>query len=182
MFHSQSPAVPVIETARLRMRGHGRADFDACQSLWSDPAVIRHIGGRPFSTEEVWTRLLRYVGHWSVVGYGFWVVEERATGRFVGEVGFANYKRDELPPSDDPEMGWVLSPWSHGKGYATEAARAALQWAWEQLPARRIFCLIMPDNLTSIRVAEKCGFAPAGEALYKGETTRVFDQRRQVPR
>jgi RimJ/RimL family protein N-acetyltransferase len=168
--------VPVIETARLRLRGHERADFEACKTLWSDPIVTRHIGGRPFSAEEVWTRLLRYVGHWAVMGFGFWAVEEKASGRFVGEVGFADFKRDELPPSPDPEMGWVLAPWAHGKGYATEAVRVALAWGTGHLSARRTFCLIMPGNQASVRVAEKCGFRGAGDARYKGATTLLYER------
>ena len=168
--------VPVIETERLRLRGHRLQDFADLRSLWGDPVVTRHIGGRPFSTEEVWARLLRYVGHWSLLGFGFWVVEEKASGRFVGEVGFADFKRDDLTPAPAAaaEMGWVLMPWAHGQGLATEAVRAALDWGADGLALRRTFCLILPENQASIRVAIKCGFSADGHASYKGAITLIF--------
>ena len=119
--------VPVLHTERLKLRGHRLDDFIASAAMWADPNVTRHIGGQPLTEEEAWTKFLRYVGHWALLGFGYWVVEEKATGSFVGEIGFADYKRD-LEPSlhDKPEIGWVLAPRSHGKGYATEAVRAAI--------------------------------------------------------
>jgi len=73
--------------------------------------------------------LLRYAGHWALLGYGYWVAEEKSTGAFVGELGFADYKRDLQPALPEvPEAGWVLMPWAHGKGYATEAVRAIALW------------------------------------------------------
>ncbi len=52
--------------------------------MWGDSVVARYVGGKPLSEEETWTKLLRYVGHWAVLGFGYWVVEEKATGKFVG--------------------------------------------------------------------------------------------------
>ena len=68
--------------------------------------------------------MLRYAGHWQWMGFGFWALEEKSTGAFAGELGFAEFKR-ELEPSIQgiPEIGWVLAPHAHGKGYATEAVR-----------------------------------------------------------
>jgi RimJ/RimL family protein N-acetyltransferase len=121
---------PSFDTDRLSLRRHRREDFDECAAMWADPEVTRHIGGRPFTGEEVWTKLLRYVGHWSVLGFGYWVVRERATGRFVGEVGFADFKRDMIPSiAGVPEVGWVLAPWSRGRGFATEAVHRSGQRA-----------------------------------------------------
>src|SRR5208283_1980203 len=85
--------VPVVETERLRLRGHRLEDFVASSAMWADPIVTRHFG-HCFTEEESWTRFLRYVGHWALLGFGYWVVEEKATGNFVGEIGFADYKRD----------------------------------------------------------------------------------------
>jgi RimJ/RimL family protein N-acetyltransferase len=167
--------VPVLETERLRLRGHCLDDFPACAAMWADPAVSRQLGRKPFSEEECWTRLLRYVGHWSLLGFGYWVVEERASGKFVGEVGFADYKRDMQSPVEElPEIGWVLATWAHGKGYATEAARAALRWGDEHFSPSRTTCIISPDNLASIRVAEKCGYRDLQLTIYKGKPTIVF--------
>jgi RimJ/RimL family protein N-acetyltransferase len=75
--------VPVLETERLKLRGHRLDDFAPCAAMWADPLVTRHIGGIPLSAEESWTRLLRYVGHWALLGFGYWVVEEKATGNFA---------------------------------------------------------------------------------------------------
>jgi RimJ/RimL family protein N-acetyltransferase len=167
--------VPVLETERLRLRGHRLNDFAACAAMWADPLVTRHIGGKPFSEEESWTRLLRYVGHWALLGFGYWVVEEGATGNFVGELGFADYKRD-LEPSlgQTPEIGWAFASHSHGKGYATEAVRAAVAWGDEHFESSRTVCIIHPENISSIHVAGKCGYRVLLPATYKGQTTIVF--------
>jgi len=143
--------------------------------MWADPAVIRYIGGRLLTEEEAWARLLRYVGHWTLLGFGYWVVEEKASGRFVGELGFAELKR-ELQPSiaGVPEIGWVLTSEVHGKGYATEAAQAAIQWGEGQFGAIRTCCIIHPENETSIRVAEKCGYRKLRLTTYKTEPTILF--------
>lgn len=150
-------------------------DFPAFAAMWADPGVTRFIGGRPFSEEEAWTRFLRYAGHWSIMKFGFWAVEELAGGGFLGEVGFADFKREIEPPiRNTPELGWVLVPRVHGRGYATEAVRAALQWGKLHLPARSTVCLIHPANLPSIRVAEKCGFNRSSQTTYKNEPTIIF--------
>ena len=160
--------IPILETPRLRLRGHRVDDFDACCALWADPEVVRHTTGKPQTREEVWARLLRYIGHWELLGYGFWALEEKASGNFIGEVGFADFKRTLDPPlGDTPEIGWVLVPGAHGKGYATEAVRAAIVWGDEHLGAVRTACLIHPENAASIRVAGKCGYGEYARSRYK---------------
>jgi|SRR5580704_15759668 len=168
-------AVSVIETERLRLRGHCPADFSVSAAMWEDPVVTRHIGGRPQTEEETWSRLLRYAGHWALLGFGYWAVEEKATGSFVGELGFADYKRDMEPRlKDTPEIGWIFAAQFHGKGYATEAVRAAVAWGDAHFGAGRTACIIDPENLASIRVAEKCGYRKSHLATYKGHSTLVF--------
>ena len=169
--------VPILETERLRLRGHWLDDFAKCAAMWADPAVIRYIGGKPLTEEESWTRFLRYAGHWSLLGFGYWVAEEKTSGKFVGEIGFADYKRD-LEPSlkGVPEIGWVLASSAHGRGYATEAVRAAVEWGDRHFAGARTACIIAPDNLASIRVAEKCGYRKAQVATYKGHPTIVFER------
>lgn len=168
---------PALDTDRLTLRLHTLADYDECLALWTDPVVIRYIGGQPLPGEEVWARLLRYAGQWSLLGFGYWVVRERSSGRFVGEVGLADLRRDISPRLDGvPEAGWVLAPWSHGRGFATEAVRAALQWGDANLRSPRTVCIISPENTASIRVAERCGFGNASYATYKGEDTLVLER------
>jgi RimJ/RimL family protein N-acetyltransferase len=167
--------VPVLETERLKLRGHRMDDFPACAAMWADPRVTRFFGGNSLSEEECWTKFLRYFGHWSLLGFGYWAVEEKATGNFVGEIGFADYKR-EIQSSVDlvPEIGWVLASESHGKGYATEAVRAALAWGERHFGSPRTTCIIHPGNLRSIRVAEKCGYREWERTTYKGQPSIVF--------
>ncbi len=170
-----STEVPVIETARLTLRAHRRDDFPACAAMWADPGVTRHIGGKPFAAEEVWAKLLRYVGHWTWLGFGYWAIEERATGGFVGELGFADFKRDIEPSIDGvPELGWALASNAHGSGYATEAVRAVVAWGEARFGSARTVCLVRPENLPSIRVAEKCGYREFRRTLYKGQPTILF--------
>jgi RimJ/RimL family protein N-acetyltransferase len=175
--HYRENAIPIIDTARLTLRGHRPEDFGDSVAMWGDPEVARYITGKPSSREEVWSRFLRYAGHWSVMGFGFWMIQEATSGRFVGEVGFMDFKR-EIQPSFDgvPETGWVLARWARRKGFATEAVRAALKWGATHFKSERTVCLINPENLASIRVAEKCGYRESARTTYKGQTTIVFER------
>jgi RimJ/RimL family protein N-acetyltransferase len=167
--------VPVLETERLKLRGHRLDDFDNCAAMWADPVVTRYLGCKPLSEEEAWARLLRYIGHWSLLGFGYWVAEEKGTGNFVGEIGFADYKREVEPSLKGvPESGWVLASAAHGKGYATEAARAIVEWGDRHFGGVPTACIIAPDNLASIRVAEKCGYRQSQAATYKGHPVLLF--------
>lgn len=177
MSSSSQPSgeVPVVETARLRLRGHRIGDFNDCAAMWADPVVTCHIGGRPLSEEEAWARVLRYVGHWSWLGFGHWAVEEKASGNFIGDLGFADFKRDIRPSIQGiPELGWVLASRTHGKGYATEAVRAAIAWGTAHFGSGQTVCLIHPENLASLRVAEKCGFQESLRTTYKGQPAILF--------
>ena len=169
--------VPVIETERLRLRAHRPDDFAACAAMWALPDVVRYIGGKPFSVEEVWSRVLRYAGHWQWMGFGFWALEEKATGAFAGDLGFAEFKR-EIEPSIQgiPEIGWVLAPHAQGKGYATEAVRAVVAWGDQHFDRARTVCLIHPENLPSLRVAEKCGYKEFQRTTYKGQPTIILER------
>jgi RimJ/RimL family protein N-acetyltransferase len=169
--------IPILSTARLTLSGHRAEDLDDSLAMWSDPDVTRYVGGKPFGREEVWARLLRYVGHWTMFGYGFWQVRETATGRFVGEVGLADFKRDIAVSFDGaPEAGWVLAPWSHGKGYATEAMTAALTWT-TAAGCLRTVCLIDPLNAASLNVAAKCGYREVARSQYKRAEVVVLERR-----
>ena len=173
------PTAPAVDTERLTLRPHRLEDFDEALALWSDPVVVRYISGKPTTREEMWARLLRYAGHWALLGYGFWVVREKGTGRFVGEVGLGDFHRDMEPSlgvAAAREAGWVLSPAFHGKGYATEAVSAALAWGDAHLPPGPAACIIHPDNAASIAVAARCGFRPTGRGVYKGEPSLMFER------
>ena len=168
-------AAPEIRTERLRLRPHRAGDFDACRAIWSDPEVVRHISGKPSTGEEAWRRLLTYAGSWSLLGYGYWAVEERASGRYVGDIGYAEFQRDIEPSLRGMlECGWVLARAVHGRGYASEALAAIEGWRHAHLPERRAVCIIAPDNGASLRVAEKAGFRRWCETTYHGDAALVF--------
>ena len=165
---------PMLDTERLRLRAHRREDFAAMVAIWADPEVVRHISGQPASVEATWARLLRYRGHWGMLGFGYWAVQERASGRFLGDVGLADCQRGLSGFDGLPEAGWVLAQAAHGKGYATEAMRAVLAWAAEQLDEPRSYCLIAPEHQGSIRVAEKLGYSLAARLPYHGQDSLVM--------
>jgi RimJ/RimL family protein N-acetyltransferase len=166
---------PVLETERLRLRGHGVEDYVRLAELWGDPRTVAFIGRKPSNGEEAWARLLRYAGLWALLGYGYWVVEDKATGKYLGECGFAEYRR-EIEPSivGRPEAGWVFAPAAHGKGYATEAMRAVLAWGRERFGDDGAVCLIDPENRGSLRVAEKLGFVEETRVMFRGHETVVL--------
>ena len=166
--------IPVVETARLRLRGHGAADLARCTALWTNPEVVRYTVGTPQTEEAVWSRMLRYLGLWSMLGFGYWVIEEKATGAFVGEVGLCNYHRAIEPAlGQEPEIGWILHPDHHGKGYATEAARAVMEWL-NGVYRGQVSCIVHVDNAGSVRVAEKLGFVRSHRAVYREEMFEVL--------
>jgi RimJ/RimL family protein N-acetyltransferase len=143
--------------------------------MWADPAVVQYISGKPSTRAQTRARMLTYAGLWSVLGYGYWAIEDRATGKFVGDVGLADFHRVIEPPIEGtPEAGWVLTPQFYGKGYATEAVRAVLAWADASLDYDRTVCIVAPENLASVRVAEKAGYVETAIATYNGEPTMVF--------
>ena len=153
-------AVPIIETERLRLHGHGIDDYADCVAMWSDPNVVRYTIGDPSPPQRTWLRILSYRGHWALLGFGYWAVQEKSSGRYVGELGFADFKRN-LDPSIAglPELGWALAPWAQGQGYATEALRAAVAWGDARFSAPRTVCIIHKDNERSVRVATKLGYS-----------------------
>lgn len=143
-----------------------------------DPDVVRYLGGTPHSREDTWRRILAGSGLWELLGYGYWAIERKSDGAYLGQVGFADFRRDMTPGIEGlPEMGWILVPDAHGQGYATEAVVAALAWADEKLQAPEIVAIIDEANAASIRVAERCGFAGNEPATYRGEPILLFKRR-----
>ncbi|AHG21786.1 GNAT family acetyltransferase [Chania multitudinisentens RB-25] len=167
---------PTLITKRLILDAHRQEDFASLATLWADPAVVRYIGGTPRSQEDSWGRLLRYVGHWQLLGYGYWAVREKISGSYIGDIGFADYHREINPVLDAPEIGWALSSTAHGKGYATEALQAALAWASEHLSPRKTVCIISPENQPSIRLATKMGFVESHRSDYHQQPIIVMQR------
>jgi RimJ/RimL family protein N-acetyltransferase len=175
------PASHRLTTERLTLSPPTMADFEDSAALWADPEVVRYISGAPSTRSEAWGRFQRQVGGWALLGYGAWVVRETASGRFVGEVGFGDFKREIDPPlGDAPEAGWVLAPWSHGQGFASEAVAAAHAWGDARFPGPRTVCIIDPDNAASLNVAAKAGYRIYGRAAYR--ESEVVLHERPLPR
>ena len=168
-------AVPVLETERLRLRAHRADDHAALSATWADPLVYRYLSGQPTSPPDAWMRLLRYGGLWSMLGYGYWAVEEKASGQLIGDIGYADFRRGVTPSLDGmPELGWVLASQAHGKGYASEALAAVQAWGDSHFGTHRSCCIIDPENVASTRLAAKAGFDLWMEGQVHGSNVHVF--------
>jgi RimJ/RimL family protein N-acetyltransferase len=175
MKSAELTAAPVIETERLRLRSHAIGDFSDCVAMWSDPQVVRYTIGEPSPPQRTWLRILGYRGHWALLGFGYWAVQEKATDRYVGELGFADFKRNlNLSLDGIPELGWALAPWAQGRGYATEALGAAVAWGDQQFQSRRTSCIIHRDNAKSLRIAAKLGYAVVLQAPTDAEPYAIL--------
>jgi RimJ/RimL family protein N-acetyltransferase len=155
-----------------------QADYAACKALWQHPDTIRFTGGVAQNDQEVWFRLLRYGGMWPMLGHGFWVFEDLATGEFLGEGGLMDARREIAGLQDMPEAGWALMPHAGGKGFATEAMIAVLGWADAHLPAECTGCIIDLDNAASLRVAAKLGYVESGRPAFRDQTVLLLHRQR----
>jgi RimJ/RimL family protein N-acetyltransferase len=162
--------VPTIETARLRLRPPRPDDLEAHAAMLGDLEFVRFLGGQPLSREESWRKVVAGAGMWSLFGFGYWAIEAKADGTYLGHAGFADFKRDMTPSIEGfPEMGWLMAPAAQGQGLASEAVLAGLAWADDALRGPEIVSIINHGNAASLRVAEKAGFSGREEALYRGE-------------
>ena len=151
-------AAPELETERLRFRTWRASDFQTYEGWCARIEIMRYLGGKTLDTIQAWRHMAYQMGHWSMFGYGYYVCEEKATGAMVGRVGYTNH-----PGWPGFELGWTIIPEYQGRGYATEAARMLLRYAFDALGQSRVISLIHPDNVPSRRVAEKLGQRIEGE-------------------
>ncbi len=163
-----------LQTERLLLREFRPYDWDAYAPMLADAEVMRYMGeGKTFTRDEAWRAISAVLGHWRMLGYGMWALEEKATGALVGRVGF-------IDPPGWPgfELGWMLGKPYWGRGFATEGAARCLRYAFEELRRDRVISLIRPANLPSIRVAERLGETLAGEVELLGSKALVYEARR----
>ena len=159
-----------LETDRLVLRMFGNDDLDAYYAICSDLEVMEFIGqGKAMSRLDTWRQIAVMLGHWQLRGYGSWAIEEKASGKLVGRVGFIN-------PEGWPglEIGWALARSSWRLGYATEAARAALQYGFQTFGFSRVISLIHPANTRSVRVSERLGGVEDGETELLGMRVLIY--------
>lgn len=143
-----------IESARLLMRQWREEDFEAYAGFYADEETARFVGGvKP--RHEAWRHMAMQIGHWVLRGFGVWAVEEKEGGVFVGAAGL--WRPEGWP---ELEVGYWLLPSAWGKGFATEAARRARRYAYEELGATTLVSYIHPKNGTSKKVAERLGARP----------------------
>jgi RimJ/RimL family protein N-acetyltransferase len=158
-------AVNVLQTERLTLRPFEESDFEAYAEMCADPEVMRYLSatGAILSREDAWRQLALFAGHWSLRGFGMWALVERETGEFVGRAGL--HFPEGWPAR---EVGWTLRRKSWGKGYATEAARAAARHAFDVLGWPSLISLVHPENQRSARVAERLGMRLDRLADFRG--------------
>jgi len=161
-------APTTLETERLRLRPWRGDDLDAFARFMADGNETRFIGG-PLSREDTWRRMAMLIGHWTLRGFGNWVIEDKASGAFAGYSGLW------YPEGwGEPELMWGLLPAFRGRGYATEAALRARGYAFGELGWTTLVSYIAPENASSRGVAERLGAKRDGTIEIRGAVVDVW--------
>lgn len=164
---------PPLTTERLRLRMLQDSDFEEYAAIHMDPEVTKYTARVQFDRAEAWRHLAMVAGHWHLRGFGMWGVFEKGTGALVGRVGF--HEPEGWP---DFELGWTIGRNWWGKGYATEAARRCVDFAFHEMGRDHLISLIDPQNTASIRVAERIGETVQGEFQHGPHRLLVYGMRR----
>lgn len=165
--------IPTLSTDRLILRAIKAGDWEPYAAMWADPRVTEFIGGQPRPRDVAWPKFVQSAGFWMLFDYGYWVITDR-NERFVGIGGFAQQERGIPDLVGYPECGWTFIPDIWGRGIASEAVSAMVDWADATLRVETR-CLIDDGNVASIRVATRNGYEPCASFPDK----KVF--RRPVP-
>lgn len=160
---------PILTTPRLKLRMLEERDFEEYAAIHMDPEVTKFTARVEFSRMDAWRHLAMIAGHWHLRGFGMWGVEELETSRLVGRVGF--HEPDGWPAF---ELGWTIGRVWWGRGYATEAAKRCLEYAFGDMQREHVISLIDPENVNSIRVAERLGETLEGEAEVGGHRVLIY--------
>ncbi|MDQ2702388.1 MAG: GNAT family N-acetyltransferase [Pseudomonadota bacterium] len=166
-----------LQTPRLLLRIPQAADFDRYAQTLGNEEAARYIGGH-VSRAAAWRRFLQMPGAWALQGFGMFSVIDKASGLWVGQAG--PWRPEGWPGN---EIGWTFHPDAWGKGYATEAASAGMDYAFEVLGWDSVIHCIDPQNLASARVAARLGSHNLGPgklpAPYEDSPTNVWGQGRE---
>ena len=162
-----------ILTPRLVLRNWTLEDLPVAHALYSDPEVMRWSPGGPSPSPEGTRAILEaHIASCAKHGFGKWAVALRATGEVIGYCGVAMEPVHDLTP--EPELGYRLFPRFQGQGYATEAAKAALEHCLWLVGLPRILGIVEPANVASVRVLQKLGMILQGRTLWHGKTVEVY--------
>ena len=167
-------AAPDLQTERLVLRAYRLEDFEAFASYYASPRS-RFTDG-PVSRQAAWDMFTGGAGRWLIAGHGAWAIERRTDGAAVGLVSLNT--AIDLP---EPELGWILWDGFEGQGYAVEAARTALEFAFHSLDWSTLLSGISHDNARSIQLAERLGATPAPDVQVAGENDTVFYRHTRSP-
>jgi RimJ/RimL family protein N-acetyltransferase len=156
--------IPTLTTTRLILRPFVEADAEAMHRIFHGKDVLRYFppGDLP-SIDKVRAGILRWLNHWHRLGIGLWAVEESSSGELLGRCGF-----QVLDLTSETEIDFLLAPSSWGQGYATEAARAALQYGFGVFELQEVIAIVHPENVASRKVIEKIGMGGEKRATYFG--------------
>jgi RimJ/RimL family protein N-acetyltransferase len=165
--------VESLETDRLILRMFRESDLDAYAEMCGDAEVMKYLGGVPMTRSEAWRNMAMVLGHWQLCGFGLWAVEDRQSGALVGRVGC--WRPEGWPGL---ELAWTLRRAFWGRGYATEAARAALDVAFGPLGHTHVISMIDSENRPSIRVAQRLRMRLEGQADLMGHPVLIYGLRR----
>lgn len=162
--------IPVLNTERLRLVAFAERHFDAYAQMLADPGSTRWINdGQALDRMNAWRSMAMLLGHWSLRGYGMWALERSRDDAFLGRVGLMH---PEGWP--DVELGWMLRPEHRHHGYATEAANAALGFAWQHLRLPRVISLVRHGNDASLAVVRRLGGELVDDTDFLGAPAHVF--------
>jgi RimJ/RimL family protein N-acetyltransferase len=170
----------ILETERLILRKvDPERDFDEWAYAMADPDTVRYLGTKPMNRAEAWRSMAMAMGHWEIRGYGFFTLEHKETGAWIGRVG--PWYPEGWP---GPEVGWTISPRHLRNGYASEAARVSIDFAFNTLGWPQVIHVILEGNEPSIALAEKLGSSrlrsQRGIPGVTDETVLIYGQSRPV--
>lgn len=170
---SLSSQEKTITTARLVLRQFRESDFDEYAEMFADEDVMRYLH-KPLTRNEAWRNMAMVLGHWQLRGFGPWAVEEKTSGAMIGRIGC-------WCPEGWPgcEVGWMLRRNFWGKGFATEGARAAMEYAFDFLQWPSALSVIHPENFASQRVAMKLGESFESDAEVAGVKVQIYSVNRE---
>ncbi len=181
MISPEPVTIPRIETDRLWLRPWDGSDTTDYARIVQDPEVMRYMGcGLRFRAKRAASFVLalisefesrrairQFTRHWQECAFGEWAVEEKASGKLIGQIGLRHHP-DWIADTAKVEIGWLLARHAWGHGFATEGAKASLAFAFEHVRLKRIVSITRSDNLRSRHVMRRIGLSPVGTTHWKG--------------